>query len=392
MSLDDELRDALQGEADEARPPAHGWEDLQERVGGARRGHGRWLTPVLAAAAALVLLAAGAWVLTRDDDVTIGVTDSSTTTAVVTTTPSTTIGPGGMTSVPGMTVPPGTSVVPPEPTTIPPSAPPTTIVAVTVDGRVVVLDAATGNVVRQLADLGDPRVQPAEGPGPNAVTQITVTPDGSTAYYDSCCEPAAGMIFSVPTDGSREPEPLTHGLGPAVSPDGRYLAFTLLDAVVVRDLTTGDEQTFTDPAYTEQPLFGDVTWSVDGTKLYYPWERRNPDGTAAGSALVELEVRPGATPRVLFEDPTRALSHPMSQSDRIVTVLAATLGPDGFPGPQDTQYIVDVATAQVTQNEASRTTDRSWDPGSQSTLTVGEDGRLIAGDTPLGEGYALAVW
>ncbi len=90
--------------------------------------------------------------------------------------------------------------------------------AVTVDGRLVVLDAATGAELRQLADLGDPRGGGAEGPGPNHVTTVSVTPDGSTAYFDSCCEPAAGLIFAVPTDGSREPEPLTPRTRPRGEP------------------------------------------------------------------------------------------------------------------------------------------------------------------------------
>ncbi len=68
-----------------------------------------------------------------------------------------------------------------------------------------------------------------------------------------------------------------------MSPDGRLLAYTAINAVVVRDLATGNEQTFTDPAYDESPLFGDVTWSRDGTKLYYPWERQASRGTGAGS-------------------------------------------------------------------------------------------------------------
>ena len=59
-----------------------------------------------------------------------------------------------------------------------------------------------------------------------------------------------------------------------MSPDGRLLAYAAINAVVVRDLATGNEQTFTDPAYDKYPVFGDVTWSRDGTKLYYPWERQ----------------------------------------------------------------------------------------------------------------------
>ena len=258
-----------------------------------------WL-PVLAAAV-VVLAAVGAWQLASDDDLKVNTGGETSTTIGTTTapTPSTSIAPGTTAVTVPPTAPPATAA----PTTAPPAAAATTIVAVTVDGRLVVLDAATGAELRELANLGDPRGGGAEGPGPNHVTTVSVSPDGSTAYYDSCCEPAAGLVSVIPTDGSTEPEPVNPGLGPAVSPDGRFLAYTAINAVVVRDLTTGQEQVFTDPAYDESPLFGEVTWSRDGTKLYYAWERQGAGSTDATASLVELTVTPGATPRVLAEVP-----------------------------------------------------------------------------------------
>ena len=188
--------------------------------------------PVLAAAV-VVLAAVGAWQLARDDDLEVNIGGETSTTIATTTTPtpSTSVAPGTTAATVPPTVPLTVPLATAAPTTAPLATAPTAIVAVTVDGRLVVLDAATGAELRQLADLGDPRGGGAEGPGPNHVTTVSVTPDGSTAYFDSCCEPAAGMIFSVPTDGSRPPEPLTNGLGPAVSPDGRSLAHTAVNAV-----------------------------------------------------------------------------------------------------------------------------------------------------------------
>ena len=314
--------------------------------------------------------------------------ETSTTIGTTTApTPSTSVATSPTTASPPTTAAATTT------TSVAPIPPPTPIVAATVDGRLVVLDPGTGAEVRQLADLGDPRGGGAEGPGPNHVTQVSVTPDGSTAYFDSCCEPAAGLILAVPTDGSREPEALAPGLGPAVSPDGRLLAYTAINAVVVRDLATGNEQTFTDPAYDESPVFGDVTWSRDGTKLYYPWERQASGGTGAGSALVELTVTPGATPRVVTEVADAALSSPLAWDDgQTISVLLHPRQPDGSAGPQDGELLVDPTTGETGQTTLGGLLDRSVDRTSGQLLLVRSDGHLVVGAADLGSGYALAAW
>ena len=46
MTLDDELRDALQAEADQSQPSPDGWERLQERVGSAKGRRTRVWLPV----------------------------------------------------------------------------------------------------------------------------------------------------------------------------------------------------------------------------------------------------------------------------------------------------------------------------------------------------------
>ena len=387
MTLDDELRDALRAEADQAQPSPDGWDRLQERVGSAKGRRTRVWLPVLAAAV-VVLAAVGAWQLASDDDLEV-TTGGETSTTIGTTaapSPSTSTAPGTTAVTVPPTAPPSTAA----PTTVPPVAAATTIVAVTVDGRLVVLDAATGAELRELANLGDPRGGGAEGPGPNHVTTVGVSPDGSTAYYDSCCEPAAGLVSVIPTDGSREPESINPGLGPAVSPDGRFLAYTAINAVVVRDLATGQEQVFTDPAYDESPLFGELTWSWDGTKLYYAWMRQGAGTTAA---LVELTVTPGATPRVLAEVPGAAMTNPLAWDDgRTVSVLLRPLQPDGSAGPQDGELLVDTTTGEVEQTTLAGVLDRSVNRTSGQQLLVRSDGHLVVGPTDLGTGYAVAAW
>ncbi len=47
MTLDDELRDALRAEADQAQPSPDGWDRLQERVGSAKGRRTRVWLPVV---------------------------------------------------------------------------------------------------------------------------------------------------------------------------------------------------------------------------------------------------------------------------------------------------------------------------------------------------------
>jgi hypothetical protein len=395
MTLDDELRETLRAEGDRTVVPPDAWDRLRERVDTPRRS--RWLVPVLAAAVVL-LVAIGAWQLTRPDDNRIDVGGIPTTIASR-TAPTTAPGTAAPTSTATTAAPQGT-VAPP--LTAPPSTgpvgPPTVIVAVTVDGRVVALDLAPGAVPRQLADLGDPRSTPPEGPGPNQVTQVSVTPDGTRAFYDECCEPASGAIYEVPTDGSSPPVLVGPGLGPAVSPDGRSLAFTAVDAVVVRDLATGAEKTFTDPAYRDAPLAGDVAWSLDGQRLYYPW--RVVDGDRTRTWVVEVDVAAGGTPRPIgFAD--TFLTDPLALDDGLrVSLLTRAVRADGQPGDQDGEVVLtpdDLPPGVTVAPEAAGGSmtgvrDRNYDSRSSVLLVVLEDGRLVSGDQVLGTDYALADW
>ena len=226
---------------------------------------------------------------------------------------------------------------------------------------------------------------------------MSVTPDGSTAYFDSCCEPAAGLVSVVPDrrqPGARARS--TPGLGPAVSPDGRFLAYTAINAVVVRDLTTGQEQIFTDPAYDESPLFGDVTWS----------RGRHQARTTRGSArrsrrhgrqlasLVELTVTPGADatgprrgPRCGHDEPAG-----LGRRQHRVRSCSAPSAARRSAGPQDGELLVDPTTGETGQTTVAGVLDRSVNRTSGQLLFVRSDGHLIVGAADLGPGYALAAW
>ena len=102
---------------------------------------------------------------------------------------------------------------------------PTFAVAVTANGRLVVIDVATGNEIREVAAFDDP-TDPADAEqegGPYVITGVALHPNGRDVYYDTCCEPASGHVERVSIDGSTAPEPITGAYGIDISADGRWL-------------------------------------------------------------------------------------------------------------------------------------------------------------------------
>lgn len=146
-------------------------------------------------------------------------------------------------------------------------------VTVQADGRVVVLDPATGEEVRELlADVavGDP-----------ASNDLAVTPDGSAAFVGVPAEDPDGAseIVRVPVAGG-EPETVAQGSMPAISPDGRTLAYVRFEepadadqpglpqpVLVLHDLGSDEQTRLT----RTQPFhfIPDVAWTADGAQVVF---------------------------------------------------------------------------------------------------------------------------
>lgn len=139
-------------------------------------------------------------------------------------------------------------------------------------GRVVLLDSATGKVMRVLA-TGRPTLQ-----------GVALAPDGRTAYYSVSSGCGGGTIYRVPLDGSARS--VAEGVSPAVSPDGRALAYaapgeprpgglrTCHNVVFVRDLATGAERMWRYPddedhrsALYHDGEFTKLAWAPDSRRL-----------------------------------------------------------------------------------------------------------------------------
>lgn len=105
------------------------------------------------------------------------------------------------------------------------AGPPATAVAVTRDGRLVVIDVPTGEEVRELAAWDDPTAattEVVEG-GLSTITGVALHPNGRDVYVETCCEPASGHVFRVAIDGTSQPEAVTGAYGIDISADGHWL-------------------------------------------------------------------------------------------------------------------------------------------------------------------------
>jgi hypothetical protein len=175
------------------------------------------------------------------------------------------------------------------------------IVAVTTAGAVQVFDSATGVATATLAPAGADALGDA----------VAVSPSGSTVYF-SVRRGCTDDIESVPVSGGT-PAVVTTGVLPAISPDGRKLAFvrepfggglahvrydcSVLTAspgkqfqVVIRDLASGSEKAYPAPPGEATALpfpISHLSWAPSGKSLLVS---AGPSQDNEGWGLTTLDV------------------------------------------------------------------------------------------------------
>jgi hypothetical protein len=363
MTTEERLRSAIHKYTETIEPARDGWDRIRDRTA-ARHRRPRW-QPAMAAAAAAVVLAivVAAVAVVRSDD-------------------------GDGTSV--QTPPAGSTSAPSE------------IVAATDDDRVVVLDTATGAELRSLAD------------GADAQTTIAVTPDGARVFFDRPSSPASDPpreLATVPTSGG-EAQRLIGGAGqPAVSPDGRLLAFVTysprtdqgqpnrLSVVelpesfegwipnVVGDGTVGE---------TDQQISG-VSWAPDSRHLVYTL-LRSPQGSYPRVAESASGIQLDQAPIVPINDGSAVAGY-LGDTGQMLgrTCLASNEGDQRLR-----VIVIDPQSGQETKHlfrypELCGSERLSSDPSGRHVLALGAAGlyRWSEGDaepTKIADGIRAAAW
>ena len=163
-------------------------------------------------------------------------------------------------------------------------------------GAVVLLDGTDGHVTRTLAN----HPEAATGGFPY-LEGLSLSPDRKQVYYSVAGDCGPAQIFRVATDGKTPPQPILGGVSPAVSPDGRKLAYAVSapesaqapapladdpaggaaarhcqNAIVVRDLRSGTERTWRYPDTPDyattlyrNAVISEISWAPDSTRLAY---------------------------------------------------------------------------------------------------------------------------
>lgn len=377
----DPLADQLRAWADAADPitPA----EVRRRATGLD-GRRRPPTRTLLLAAAVLALVAGVVGVTvlRDDDTTPVETIDGPSTTTATT------------EVPG----PTTTSAPPTTTdtTLPgnggPGAEqPAQWVGVDDQHRLVVVDTATGDVIRVLVTFDDPEAFGDDGEEPvaggNFAGPIDLSPDGQTVYYETCCEPAAGLVFRVPITGG-EPEQVAMGTNPAVSPDGTKLAVVDLGGIAIVDLATEEAARHQIADLDRYPMVREVTWSPDGSQLAFvtydadqSWDvawvatvAELGDDLLAASREVALPDELGAPTSLAFVD-----------DQRLTFVRQAQLQPGEGPRAPDVPSRIDVLeltdppTLLVRDLEEVPAREQDLDASATFRIVVRSDGTVALG-------------
>jgi len=148
------------------------------------------------------------------------------------------------------------------------SAPPeaTTFAGLTPDNRVVLGNAETGEIVKELARPTDD--------GGIPVCCVALSPDRRTVYYVTASrktgtDPGDAKIYRIATTGSGTPVAVGTGWDPAISPDGKWLAYTRNSTqIVLNYMSTGQNQVMTGLPNREESI-QDLAFTADSTSLIF---------------------------------------------------------------------------------------------------------------------------
>jgi len=289
------------------------------------------------------------------------------------------------------------------------SARPAEIAAIA-DGSVVVLDGTGGNTLRTLATHPE-----ATTGGFPYLQAISLSPDRSHVFYSLVGDCGPATIYRVPADGRSASVAILTGVSPAVSPDGRKLAYAVAtpsqeerhcqNSLVVRDLRTGAERTWRYPDTPDyaSPLYrgaviSEIDWAPDSTRLAYTLSY---EGESVSVLDTGTDADLGESEEVVIPDGGGNSSHPAWQAGSgllgVFNTRFECCFDDNYTGPPRA-LLVDVerrlATALLPAGR--RVTALDFDASGEHLLFV-DGGRLYRRtgvDSPVGlaPGVTAADW
>jgi hypothetical protein len=203
--------------------------------------------------------------------------------------------------------------------TAPPGA--TTFAAITADQKVVLGDATTGAVIRELV--------PAPTDGSQITGGVALSPDGKDVYFVLTEQDQDGeyqySVMRVSASGGT-PSRISRGTRPAISPDGTMLAYVRGSTqIVLREVDTGHEETARGlpEGYRVQDLgFVMTDTPGDGPSLLYTAAA----GEGAPAQLYRLDRWTVAAPSSLAD--ATAVGPPSGQDDPSVEEGTGWSAPD----------------------------------------------------------------